>query len=76
MFDLLQLFNAILRQPHSLPTTVYKFYKILKLDKAGSTHHHYCSFCNQPIDTNSSLICPNPMCKCVFKKEQELPYFL
>ena len=55
---------------------MYKFYKILKLDKAATIRHHYCLSCNQLFENKSSLKCSNPSCGHIFAKERELPYFL
>ena len=71
--DLFSLLNV---QPHCLPTSVYQFYKILKLDKAATIRHHYCLSCNQLFENKSSLKCSNPSCGHILAKERELPYFL
>lgn len=60
--DLLSLLNVIILKPHSLPTSLYKFYSILKLDQAASIRHYYCPSCEQPLDSKSTSKCPSPSC--------------
>ncbi len=71
--DLLSLLNVIILKPHSLPTSLYKFYSTLKLNKAASIRHYYCSLCEQLLDSNSSSKCPNPLCG---QTPKDPPYFL
>lgn len=71
--DLLSLLNVILLQPHHLPTSTYKFYKYLKINKAEATRHYYCSACETPLEPGAE-VCPNGSCR--QQVLQNTPYFL
>jgi len=74
--DLLSLLNIVLVQPNLVPPSVYKFYKHLRITKANSIRHYYCSSCEKPLDQSSGMKCSNSSCQHIFPREQNIPYFL
>ena len=74
--DLLSLLHAMLFPPSVLPTSLYKFFKLLNIKREDTIRCYYCPSCQHPVDDPNAANCLNSTCSKAFSTPSDLGYFV